>query len=54
MTYNAERKTTDGSVGLYINGEKTAPVLYALSDIPASRSNTAQAQRNIANLPARE
>lgn len=50
MTYNAEIKTADGSVGLYINGEKTAPVLYALSDIPASRSNTAQAQRNIANF----
>ena len=50
MTYNAEIKTVDGGVGLYINGEKTAPVLYALSDIPASKSNTAQAQRNIANF----
>ncbi len=50
MTYNAEMKNVDGSVGLYINGEKTAPVLYALSDIPASRSNTAQAQRNISNF----
>ncbi len=50
MTYSAEIRNTDGSVGLYINGEKTAPVLYALSDIPASRSNTAQAQRNIANF----
>ena len=50
MVYTAEIKTVDGSVGLYINGEKTAPVLYALSDIPASKSNTAQAQRNIANF----
>ncbi len=52
MTYTAEIRNTDGSVGLYINGVKTAPVLYALSDIPASRSNTAQAQRNIANFAA--
>ena len=50
MAYTAEKKTVDGSVGLYVNGVKTAPVLYALSDIPASRSNTAQAQRNIANF----
>ena len=37
----------DGSPGLYIDGEKTVPILYGLSDIPASNSNTAQAQRNI-------
>ena len=54
MVYNAETKTIDGSVGLYVNGKKTAPVLYALSDIPASKSNTAQAQRKIANFAARE
>ena len=37
----------DGSPGLYIDGEKVVPILYGLSDIPASNSNTAQAQRNI-------
>ena len=40
----------NGSPKLYINGKKTAPVLYGLSDIPASNSNTAQAQRNIKNF----
>ena len=39
--------STDGSPGLYLDGKKTVPILYGLSDIPASNSNTAQAQRNI-------
>ena len=37
---SAEIKNADGSVGLYIDGKKTAPVFYALSDIPGSKSNT--------------
>ncbi len=42
--------TRDGSPALYINGEKTAPVLYGLSDIPGSRSNTHQAYKNISQF----
>jgi len=33
---------------LYIDGQPTAPVLYALSDFPGAAANTAYAQRNIA------
>ena len=32
---------------LFINDKKVAPIMYGLSDIPGSKSNTAQAQRNI-------
>ena len=35
---------------LRINGQNVPPVLYCLSDIPGSRSNTAQAQKNIKNF----
>ena len=35
---------------LLIDGQERPPILYGLSDIPASNSNTAQAQRNIANF----
>lgn len=44
---SAEIKNADGSVGLYIDGKKTAPVFYALSDIPGSKSNTYYAYKNI-------
>lgn len=33
---------------LIVNGQAVLPVLYGLSDIPASKSNTVQAARNIA------
>ncbi|MBQ6803611.1 MAG: hypothetical protein IJP04_03040, partial [Clostridia bacterium] len=33
---------------LFVDGKKTAPVLYALSDFPAAAANTAYAQKNIA------
>ncbi len=36
--------------GLEIDGRVVPPVLYGLSDIPGSNSNTAQAQRNIARF----
>lgn len=36
-----------GNPALYIDGVKTLPMLYGLSDIPGSRTNTAQAQKNI-------
>lgn len=36
-----------GSPALYVDGVKTLPILYGLSDIPGSRTNTAQAQKNI-------
>ncbi len=32
---------------LFVNGRKTAPVLYGLSDFPGAASNTAYAQKNI-------
>lgn len=38
---------------LYIDGKRTLPVLYGLSDFPAAGSNTAQAHRNIANFASR-
>ena len=38
---------TDGVPALFVDGERVPPVLYGLSDIPASRADTAQAQRNI-------
>ena len=44
---SAEIKNADGSVGLYIDGEKTAPIFYALSDIPGSAANTYYAYKNI-------
>lgn len=48
--YTAERRVEDGSPVLYLNGQKTAPLIYALSDVPISSPLTAQAQRNIANF----
>ncbi|MBR5743409.1 MAG: hypothetical protein IKX85_06350, partial [Clostridia bacterium] len=48
--YTAEKKIENGSPVLYLNGKKTAPLIYALSDIPISNPLTAQAQRNIANF----
>lgn len=35
---------------LIIDGKKTVPIMYGLSDIPGSKSNTAQAQKNIKNF----
>lgn len=35
---------------LFIDGKNTPPVIYGLSDFPAARSNTAYAQKNIAQF----
>ena len=43
---------TDGSVGLYIDEKKVAPILYALSDIPGAAANTLYAYENIKNFGA--
>ncbi len=43
-----EIRSEQGRPTLYIDGVRTPPVFYGLSDIPASASDTAQAQRNIA------
>ena len=48
--YTAEKRIENGSPVLYVNGRRQAPLLYALSDIPASSPLTAQAQRNMANF----
>ncbi len=48
-----EVKQDKGKPCLFIDGIKTPPILYGLSDIPASNSNTAQAQRNIKNFSER-
>ena len=48
--YTAHIKNENGAVRLYVNGERRAPLIYGLSDIPASRTNTEQAQRNIKNF----
>jgi hypothetical protein len=42
-----EIKIDSGLPSIYIDGVKVPPVLYGLSDIPGSKSCTAQAQRNI-------
>lgn len=50
--YTAEKRIENGTPVLYVNGQRTAPLIYALSDIPISNPLTAQAQRNIANFAA--
>ncbi len=40
----------NGKAHIQINGINVPPVVYGLSDIPASKTSTAQAQRNIANF----
>ncbi len=50
--YTAERRIENGSPVLYVNGKKTAPLIYALSDVPISNPLTAQAQKNIAQFAA--
>lgn len=46
----AEIHTESGKPTIFVDGKALPPVLYGLSDIPASDSNTAQAQRNIARF----
>ncbi len=46
----AEVRQENGIPALYVDGKKTPPLFYALSDIPASRSYTEQAQKNIKNF----
>lgn len=41
---------TSSSPELIIEGKKTAPILYGLSDFPGAKSNTAYAQKNIKNF----
>jgi hypothetical protein len=43
----AEIRNDGGCPELFIDGVRVLPILYGLSDIPASKSNTAQAKRNI-------
>lgn len=43
-------KKQNNKVQLFINGENTPPVIYGLSDFPAASSNTAYAQKNIAQF----
>ena len=47
---SAEILNNNGRPMLYINGQKVIPVIYGLSDIPASQSRTVQAQKNIKNF----
>jgi len=48
--FSSKVEMRGGRPCLIVNGEALAPVLYGLSDIPASRSWTEQAQRNIRNF----
>lgn len=43
----AEIKNDNNLPALYINGKRTLPVIYALSDFPGAESNTFQAHKNI-------
>ena len=45
--YTAEKRFENGKPTLYINGQKTLPMIYALTDIHAFDSLTTQAQRNM-------
>ena len=40
----------NGRSHIIVNGESIPPLIYGLSDIPASKTSTAQAKRNIANF----
>ena len=40
----------NGRPHIIVNGESIPPLIYGLSDIPASRTSTVQAKRNIANF----
>ncbi|MBE6930216.1 MAG: hypothetical protein E7463_08055 [Ruminococcaceae bacterium] len=46
----SEVRQENGRPVLYVDNQKMLPILYGLSDIPGSNSNTAQAQKNIANF----
>lgn len=50
--FASETRHTDGSVGLYIDGKKTPPLFFGLSDIPGSATNTYYAWKNIRNFAA--
>ena len=43
-------KVENNKAQLFIDGKNTPPVMYGLSDFPAARSNTAYAQKNIAQF----
>ena len=43
-------ETNGNAPELFTDDEKVIPIMYALSDMPGSQSNTAQAQRNIKNF----
>ena len=45
--YTAEKRFENGKPTLYINGEKTLPMIYALTDIPAFETSTEEARRNM-------
>ena len=49
---SAEVRMLNGRPTIFVNGQARVPLIYALSDIPASKTNTAQAQRNIAHFAA--
>ncbi len=44
---SAEIRLVSGRPMIYVDGRPRVPLVYALSDIPASKTATAQAQRNI-------
>lgn len=46
----AEIRNCNNLPSLYINGERTLPIIYALSDFPGAASNTFQAYKNIKNF----
>lgn len=50
MAYTAEKRIENGNPVLYVDGKKCTPMIYALSDLPASNPLTAQAQKNIASF----
>lgn len=52
MKHSAFIRTEDGAVRLYVDGRRVPPLIYGLSDIPASRSHTPQAQKNMAQFAA--
>lgn len=48
--HSVKVETNGNAPELFVDGQKVIPIMYALSDMPGSKSNTAQALKNIQNF----
>ena len=49
---SSQVNSKSGSPALYVDDERRVPILFGLSDFPGAATNTAYAQKNIANFAA--